>query len=44
MTFHVPWLTLAGIFLLVNGVALATMLAPARGGSRVYLAEALRYE
>jgi ABC-type lipoprotein release transport system permease subunit len=44
MTFHVPWLALAGIFLLVYGVALATTLAPARRGSRVYPAEALRYE
>lgn len=32
MTFHVPWLTLAGIFLLVYGVVLATTLAPARPG------------
>jgi putative ABC transport system permease protein len=44
MTFHVPWLTLSGIFLLVYAVALATTLAPARRGSRVYPAEALRYE
>ncbi|MGZ4666667.1 MAG: ABC transporter permease, partial [Frankiaceae bacterium] len=44
MTFHVPWLTLAVIFLLVYGVALATTLVPARRGSRVYPAEALRYE
>jgi putative ABC transport system permease protein len=44
MTFHVPWLALAVIFLLVYGVALATTLVPARRGSRVYPAEALRYE
>jgi putative ABC transport system permease protein len=44
MAFHVPWLTLAVIFLLVYGVALATTLVPARRGSRVYPAEALRYE
>ena len=44
MPFDVPWLTLGLIFLAVYGVAMATTLAPARRGSRVYPAEALRYE
>ena len=44
MPFVVPWLTLALIFLVVYAVAMATTLAPARRASRVYPAEALRYQ
>ena len=44
MGFDVPWLTLALIFFLVYAVAMATTLAPARRASRVYPAEALRYQ
>jgi putative ABC transport system permease protein len=44
ISFDVPWLTLAVIFLAVYVVALATTLAPARRASRVYPAEALRYQ
>ena len=45
MTFAVPWLTLARrSSSLVYAVALATTLVPARRASRVYPAEALRYE
>jgi putative ABC transport system permease protein len=44
MAFTVPWSTLAVIFLAVYAVALATTLAPARSASRVYPAEALRYQ
>jgi putative ABC transport system permease protein len=44
MGFSVPWLTLAVIFLVVYSVAMATTLAPARRASRVYPAEALRYQ
>ena len=44
MSFHVPWLTLALIFLAVYAVALATTWAPARRAARVYPAEALRYQ
>jgi ABC-type lipoprotein release transport system permease subunit len=40
----VPWLTLAGIFLTVYAIAMATTVAPARRASRVYPAEALRYQ
>src|SRR5205085_10377479 len=44
MAFVVPWLTLGVIFLAVYLVALATTLAPAVRASRVYPAEALRYQ
>jgi putative ABC transport system permease protein len=44
MPFHVPWLTLALIFLAVYSVAMLTTLAPARRASRVYPAEALHYQ
>jgi putative ABC transport system permease protein len=44
MGFHVPWLSLAVIFLIVYLVALATTLAPAVRASRIYPAEALRYQ
>ncbi len=44
MSFEVPWLTLGAIFLLVYAVALATTFMPARRASRVYPAEALRYQ
>jgi ABC-type lipoprotein release transport system permease subunit len=42
--FDVPWLTLGAIFLVVYLVALLTTLAPALRASRVYPAEALRYQ
>jgi putative ABC transport system permease protein len=44
MPFAVPWATLVVVFLAVYLVALATTLAPARRASRVYPAEALRYQ
>ena len=44
MSFDVPWLNLAIIFAAVYLVALATTFAPALRASRVYPAEALRYE
>jgi putative ABC transport system permease protein len=44
MSFDVPWPTLAVIFLVVYAVALATTYAPALRASRVYPAEALRYQ
>jgi putative ABC transport system permease protein len=44
MSFEVPWLTLGLIFLIVYGVALLTTLVPAARASRVYPAEALRYQ
>jgi putative ABC transport system permease protein len=44
LSFDVPWLTLAVIFLAVYAVALMTTLAPARRASRVFPAEALRYQ
>jgi putative ABC transport system permease protein len=44
MSFEVPWLTLGVIFLVVYAVALATTYAPAVRASRVYPAEALRYQ
>jgi putative ABC transport system permease protein len=40
----VPWLTLAVIFVLVYLVAMLTTLAPARRASRIFPAEALRYQ
>jgi putative ABC transport system permease protein len=40
----VPWLNLAVVFVIVMLVALATTYLPARRASRVYPAEALRYE
>ena len=40
----VPWLTLAVIFTIVYAAALASTLLPAIRASRVYPAEALRYE
>jgi putative ABC transport system permease protein len=44
LEFVVPWANLSVIFLVVYLVALATTLAPALRASRVYPAEALRYE
>jgi putative ABC transport system permease protein len=44
MAFAVPWLTLGVIFLAVYIVALLTTLAPAVRASRVFPAEALRYQ
>jgi ABC-type antimicrobial peptide transport system permease subunit len=40
----IPWLSLGVIFATVLCVALATTYLPARNASRVYAAEALRYE
>jgi len=44
VTLQVPWATLAIIFGAVYLVALLTTLAPAVRASRIYPAEALRYE
>jgi putative ABC transport system permease protein len=44
LSFDVPWLTLALIFSIVYAVALLTTLEPARRASRIYPAEALRYQ
>ena len=44
VTLNVPWLNLGVIFLVVYAVALLTTLAPARRASRIYPAQALRYE
>jgi putative ABC transport system permease protein len=44
LSLQVPWLTLVGIFVAVYAVAMATTLAPARRASRVYPAQALRYQ
>jgi putative ABC transport system permease protein len=44
LSLGVPWLTLALIFLLVYAVAMLTTLAPARRASRIFPAEALRYQ
>jgi putative ABC transport system permease protein len=41
---NVPWLTLGVIFILVYAVAMLTTLAPARRASRIFPAEALRYQ
>jgi ABC-type lipoprotein release transport system permease subunit len=40
----VPWLNLALIYIVVLGAALLTAFLPARQASRVYPAQALRYE
>ncbi len=42
--FAVPWLNLTIIFLIAYGASLLTTFLPARQASRVYPAEALRYE
>jgi putative ABC transport system permease protein len=44
VTLHVPWVNLGIVFTVVYLVALATTLAPAVRASRIYPAEALRYE
>ncbi len=44
LRFAVPWLNLAIIYALVLGAALLTAYLPARQASRVYPAQALRYE
>jgi putative ABC transport system permease protein len=44
LTLEVPWLTLAVVFVAVYAVAMATTFASARRASRVYPAEALRYQ
>ena len=44
MSLQIPWLTLGLIFLAVYVVALLTTWAPALRASRVYPAEALRYQ
>jgi putative ABC transport system permease protein len=44
LSFDVPWATLAIIFVVVYLVALATTFAPAYRASRIYPAEALRYQ
>ena len=44
LAFTVPWLSLGVIFLVVYAVAMLTTLAPAVRASRVYPAEALRYQ
>jgi putative ABC transport system permease protein len=44
LTMQVPWLGLGVIFFVVYAVALLTTLAPAVRASRVYPAEALRYQ
>ena len=44
LAFTVPWVSLSVVFLLVYAVALLTTLAPAVRASRVYPAEALRYQ
>jgi putative ABC transport system permease protein len=44
ITFSPPWLMLGIIFLAVYAIALATSYMPARRASRVYPAEALRYQ
>jgi putative ABC transport system permease protein len=44
LSLDVPWLTLAVIFLVVYAVAMLTTLAPARRASRIFPAQALRYQ
>ena len=44
LEFTVPWLNFLIIYGLVYGAALLTSYFPARQASRVYTAEALRYE
>jgi putative ABC transport system permease protein len=44
MTFSPPWLALAIIFTAVYAIALGTAYLPARRASRVFPAEALRYQ
>jgi putative ABC transport system permease protein len=44
LSLAVPWLDLGVIFVIVSVVALLTTLAPAVRASRVYPAEALRYQ
>jgi putative ABC transport system permease protein len=44
MSFEVPWVTLGIVFLTVYAVAVIATLAPAVRASRVYPAEALRYQ
>jgi putative ABC transport system permease protein len=43
-SYQVPWTTLALVVALAYGASLLTTFLPARQASRVYPAEALRYE
>lgn len=43
-TYRVPWISLALIAVLSYAVSLLTTYLPARQASKVYPAEALRYE
>lgn len=44
LNFDVPWLTIIGIIVLSYVASLITTVLPARNASRIYPAEALRYE
>jgi putative ABC transport system permease protein len=44
LAFTVPWLNMLVVFAVVYGAALIATSMPARKASRVYPAEALRYE
>ena len=44
LSFDPPWLTLAIVYVLVYAVALGTSYLPALRASRIYPAEALRYQ
>jgi putative ABC transport system permease protein len=44
LTWEVPWVQVLGIVALAYAVSLVTTVMPARQASRIYPAEALRYE
>jgi ABC-type lipoprotein release transport system permease subunit len=44
ITYHVPWVNIVVVVIIAYGASLLTTYLPARQASRIYPAEALRFE